>query len=248
MKCWACLWLNVEVSAPFGDAASCWGKEVWDLKTCITPGLGLHWEQELWEVGPPASLGEQWYWCLQGKTNWREKWSPDKAHFKGLCITGCWDTEARGEQVCPVLLSTNSNSASSGALGRLMMNCPLDKGLQEMLQRKQILSMGTCICAKSLQSCRTLCNLMDCSPPGSSILGILQAGIPEWVAILSSRTSSHSQGLNPHLLCLLHWQAGSLPIVPPGKPHLLFIEQLLWVLEVESLPQLPSIGEEMKSH
>ena len=36
-----------------------------------------------------------------------------------------------------------------------------------------------------------------------------------------------TQGSNLHLLCLLHWQAGSLPIVPPGKPHLLFIEQLL---------------------
>ena len=28
------------------------------------------------------------------------------------------------------------------------------------------------------------------------------------------------QGLNPHLLCLLHWQANSLPLVPPGKPLL----------------------------
>ena len=27
-----------------------------------------------------------------------------------------------------------------------------------------------------------------------------------------------TQGLNPHLLCLLHWQAGCLPLVPPGKP------------------------------
>ena len=27
-----------------------------------------------------------------------------------------------------------------------------------------------------------------------------------------------TQGLNPHLLDLLHWQAGSLPLVPPGKP------------------------------
>ena len=30
-----------------------------------------------------------------------------------------------------------------------------------------------------------------------------------------------SQGLNPPLLCLLHWQAGSLPLAPPGKPQLL---------------------------
>ena len=41
--------------------------------------------------------------------------------------------------------------------------------------------------AKSLQSCRTLCNLMDCSLPGSSVLGILQARILEWVAMPPSR-------------------------------------------------------------
>ena len=29
-----------------------------------------------------------------------------------------------------------------------------------------------------------------------------------------------TQGLNPCLLCLLHWQVGSLPLVPPGKPYL----------------------------
>ena len=44
--------------------------------------------------------------------------------------------------------------------------------------------------AKSLQSCLTLCDLVDCSPPGSSIYGILQAIILEWVAISSSRGSS----------------------------------------------------------
>ena len=27
-----------------------------------------------------------------------------------------------------------------------------------------------------------------------------------------------TQGLNPYLLCLRHWQAGSLPLAPPGKP------------------------------
>ena len=37
--------------------------------------------------------------------------------------------------------------------------------------------------AKSLQSCLTLCNPIDGSPPGSSVLGILQARILEWAAI-----------------------------------------------------------------
>ena len=40
------------------------------------------------------------------------------------------------------------------------------------------------------QSCPTLCNPMNCSLPGSSVLGILQARILEWVAISFSRGSS----------------------------------------------------------
>ena len=44
--------------------------------------------------------------------------------------------------------------------------------------------------AKSLQSCVTLCDLMDCSLPGSSDPGILQARILEWVAMPSSGGSS----------------------------------------------------------
>ena len=43
--------------------------------------------------------------------------------------------------------------------------------------------------AKSLQSCRTLCNPMDCSPPGSTIPGILQARTLGWVAIAFSSAS-----------------------------------------------------------
>ena len=37
--------------------------------------------------------------------------------------------------------------------------------------------------AKSLQSCPTLCDPIDGSPPGSPVSGILQARTPEWVAI-----------------------------------------------------------------
>ena len=45
------------------------------------------------------------------------------------------------------------------------------------------------VCAKSLQSCPTLCDPMDCGPPGSSVHGILQARIVNWVAMPSSRGS-----------------------------------------------------------
>ena len=41
--------------------------------------------------------------------------------------------------------------------------------------------------AQSLQSCPTLCDPVDCNPPGSSVCGILQARILEWVAVPSSK-------------------------------------------------------------
>ena len=46
-----------------------------------------------------------------------------------------------------------------------------------------------CVCVKSLQLYLTLCDPVDCSPPGSSVHGILQARILEWVAMVSSRGS-----------------------------------------------------------
>ena len=46
------------------------------------------------------------------------------------------------------------------------------------------------VCSKSLQSCPTLCDPMDYSPPDSSAHGILQARVLEWVAKPSSRGSS----------------------------------------------------------
>ena len=58
---------------------------------------------------------------------------------------------------------------------------------------------------------------MDCSPPGSSIHGIFQARILEWVAISFFRRSSQSRS-NWRLLHILHWQAGHVLLAPPGKP------------------------------
>ena len=55
------------------------------------------------------------------------------------------------------------------------------------------------------QSCLTLCDPMDCSPLGSSVHGVSQARILEWVAIFSSRGSSPTQGSNLHF----YWQGDS---------------------------------------
>ena len=55
---------------------------------------------------------------------------------------------------------------------------------------------------------------MDCSLPGSSVQGILQAGILEWLAI-SLSGDLPDPGINPRSPAL---QADSLPAEPPGKP------------------------------
>ena len=53
---------------------------------------------------------------------------------------------------------------------------------QSTLHGSRLAYWTACMRAKSLQSCPTLCALVDCSPQGSSVLGILQARILEWVA------------------------------------------------------------------
>ena len=68
-----------------------------------------------------------------------------------------------------------------------------------------------------------LCDPMGCSLPGSSVHGIHQTGTLEWVAMLSSRGSFPTQGSNTCLLHLLHWQVGSLSLVP-GKPSACLVE------------------------
>ena len=52
-----------------------------------------------------------------------------------------------------------------------------------------------CMGAKLLQSRPTLCDHMDCSPPGSSVHGILQARVLEWDAIPSSRGLTYRSNL-----------------------------------------------------
>ena len=71
---------------------------------------------------------------------------------------------------------------------------------------------NACVHAKSLQMCLTLYNPVDCRPPDSSVPGILQARILEWLAIPSSRGSSQPKD-QTRISCI----AGRLSSEPPGK-------------------------------
>ena len=64
----------------------------------------------------------------------------------------------------------------------------------------------------SVLSCSVVsdCDPMNQRLPGSSVHGVFQARILEWAGISYSRGIFPTQGLNLHLLHLLHWQAESL--------------------------------------
>ena len=85
------------------------------------------------------------------------------------------------------------------------------------------------------QSCPTLCDPVDCSPSGSSVHGILQARILEWVAIPFSRGSSW-----PRDRIQVSWIAGRFftYIWPAGKPSPIFNHPLKIVRLVSSFKSI----------
>ena len=81
-----------------------------------------------------------------------------------------------------------------------------------------IYTIDACVFAKSLQLCPTLCDSMDCSPPGSFVHGILQARTLEWAAMPSSRGSSQPRD-RTHISYLLHWHQALYCQRCLGSPH-----------------------------
>ena len=75
-----------------------------------------------------------------------------------------------------------------------------------------------CVRASLLQSCPTLCDCMNCIPsdfcPWDSLgknTGVGCRALLQGIFLI--------QGSTPSLSCLWHWQVGSLPLAPPGKPQ-----------------------------
>ena len=92
--------------------------------------------------------------------------------------------------------------------------------------------------AKPLQLCPTLCDPMDYRPPGSSVhrhYPSKNTGVG-FHALLQGIFPT--QGLNLCLLCLLHWQAGSLPLAPPGEPSTMSLSSVQFSSVAQSCPTL----------
>ena len=95
-----------------------------------------------------------------------------------------------------------------------------------------------CAHAKSPQLCSTLCDPMDCSPPGSSVHGILQARILEWVTMPSSGSSD--PGIKPTSLMF--------PVLAVG----FFTTSTTWEARILLRPEEPGglqpIGQQRVRH
>ena len=86
-------------------------------------------------------------------------------------------------------------------------------------------------------SCLMLCKPMDCSPPGSSVLGILKARIPEWIVMPSSMGSSLPRDQTQVSSAL---EGDVLTIRPPGKFHQLSFKLRRVIFQVAAQPFLSS--------
>ena len=100
-------------------------------------------------------------------------------------------------------------------------------GLQSMgsqrVQQDWVTEHTYPVSVKLFQSCLILCNPTDCSLPGFSVHGILQAKVLECIPMPSNLPDL---GMELHLLCLLHWQLDSL-LVPPLDLLCIFCRFLL---------------------
>ena len=119
------------------------------------------------------------------------------------------------------LTNKRSNGQSSASMSGISSS-------RQWAASEGCLYMCVCISAKSLKSCLTLCDRIDCGPPGS---------LRPWHSLgKNTEVGCHAllQGIfptqesNSRVRRLLHWQAGSSPLAPPGKPTYIYVYIFLY--------------------
>ena len=94
----------------------------------------------------------------------------------------------------------DSPGKNTGVGCHFLLQCMKVKSESEVTQSCPTLSIVAA--AKSLQSCPTLCDPIDGSPPGSPVPGILQVRTLEWVAISFSKLLALKHNKNFHCICI----------------------------------------------
>ena len=139
--------------------------------------------------------------------HWRKKWQPTPVFLPGESqgwgsLVGChlWGhtesdtTEATQQQqqqthIYSLRLAFGDGANSCKFSSHSGRTYPLNSWRSFLRTHSEVKMLVT-------QSCLTLCDPIDCNPPGSSVHGIRQARILEWVALSFSRGSSQPRKLN----------------------------------------------------
>jgi len=129
-----------------------------------------------------ASL-TRWTWVWVNSGRWWWKGRPGMLRFMGSQRVGHdWATELNWTELDWKRLSSSSSQTVTAVM-QLKDACSLEEKMLAPWKK----SYGKPNVVLVIQSCPTFCDPMDCSPPGSSVHGISQARILEWVAISFSR-------------------------------------------------------------
>ena len=118
--------------------------------------------------------------------------------------------------------------------------CGKELEWEPILWIQTVLGIAAAAAAKLLQSCPTLCDPIDGSPPGSTVLGILQARTLEWVATAFSNAwkwKVKGKSLSPVWLFVTTWTAAHQLLRPwefPGKSTGVWCHCLLWFLALQT--------------
>ena len=158
--------------------------------------------------GPVTSEPQRWVLYLvnqnhlEGLLKFRWLAPPFQSWRLRNCISSCHkfpgDTDAAGLETTFEPLSSERDPGVPRCAACVENHClgtDFTKGGKEEVELRGssvplCFIRSRCAHAKSLHLCLTLCDPMDCSPLGSSVHGILQARILEWVAMPSSSGSS----------------------------------------------------------
>ena len=167
-------------------------------------GLGQNWKRRIWMPDPvnfgvcfpetrsfcswwdlwAITAGRWWVWCNRPGGGAPKELVPE-FHPSGL-----WKhvlSHPRDDWPCCVVSSRGQQRGPAGQQASSVCVCSVCVCV--CVCACMCVCVRVCVRTRSLSRVWLFCDLMDCSPPGSSVHGILQARILEWVAISSSRES-----------------------------------------------------------